>query len=305
MTYMANAKQVDIFVGGYTGDDGEPLAGGKVTTYEAGTTSNKTTWVDALKAVASANPVILDGNGRATFYADGNYKFKITDSADVLVDTIDNMFFQIPDSSNKAVDTVTATPTTLTTSNDIVLVNAAGGAKTINLPTAAGNSGKEFVIKKTDSSANNVTIDPNGAETIDGLSTRVLSVQNSAITMVSDGSNWFETRIYYPFGIITLTDQATIATDVSLGHEFRVTLGDNRALGVPTNPIDGQKVVWKIKQDNTGSRTLTLNAIFVLSDSIDDTTLSTAGDDTDFLAAIYDATAVEWRVVGFVKGYAA
>ena len=41
---------------------------------------------------------------------------------------------------------------------------------------------------------------------------------------------------------VTLTDAATIATDASLGNLFRVTLGGNRTLGNPTNPVDGQKV---------------------------------------------------------------
>jgi hypothetical protein len=72
----------------------------------------------------------------------------------------------------------------------VLLCDATSNAITVDLPTAAANT-TTFHIKKTDSSANAVTIDGNGAQTIDGGTTAVLSVQNESITLVSDGSNWF------------------------------------------------------------------------------------------------------------------
>jgi len=68
------------------------LAGGKVYTYEPGTTTDKTTWKDAAKATAHANPIILDAYGRppttGMIFWEGLYDVKVTDSADVEVDTI-------------------------------------------------------------------------------------------------------------------------------------------------------------------------------------------------------------------------
>lgn len=104
----------------------------------------------------------------------------------------------------------------------------------------------------------------------------------------------------------TLTDAATIATDASLGNRFRVTLGGNRTLGAPTNPTDGQQVVWEIIQDGTGSRTLSLDTGtggFVFGTDIASITLTTTASKRDFLTAIYNSTANKWYVVGFVKGY--
>jgi len=101
----------------------------------------------------------------------------------------------------------------------------------------------------------------------------------------------------------TLTDAATIATDASLGNHFRVTLGGNRTLGNPTNGTDGQKVLWEIIQDATGSRTLTLDTNFVLGTDISSTTLTTGANKRDFLGAVYNATAGKWYVIAFVKGY--
>lgn len=79
---------------------------------------------------------------------------------------------------------------TLTTGDDVILANSSGGAFTLTLPTAVGNSGKVFYLKKTDSSFNAVTIDGNGTETIDGSTTKTIATQHEQWTIVSDGSNW-------------------------------------------------------------------------------------------------------------------
>lgn len=69
------------------GLDGKPLAGGKVWTYEAGTTTPKTTYTSKQGNVPNANPVILDQNGKAKIYlGDGSYRFRILDSNNALVD---------------------------------------------------------------------------------------------------------------------------------------------------------------------------------------------------------------------------
>ncbi len=73
----------------------------------------------------------------------------------------------------------------------LILANAAGGNVTVNLPAAAASKGRTLLIKKTDSSANTVTIDPNGAELIDGSSTYSTSIQNLTIMTVCDGTAWY------------------------------------------------------------------------------------------------------------------
>jgi hypothetical protein len=73
----------------------------------------------------------------------------------------------------------------------VILWDTSGGNSILNLVPAASYIRKVFVIKKTDSSANTLTIDPNGSELIEGASTKVLSVANESITVISDGSNWF------------------------------------------------------------------------------------------------------------------
>lgn len=101
----------------------------------------------------------------------------------------------------------------------------------------------------------------------------------------------------------TLTDAATIATNAALSNHFRVTLGGNRTLGNPTNPTDGQKVIWELIQDGTGSRTITLDTAFALGTDLTAIALTATASKRDFLGAIYNATAGKWFVIAFMKGY--
>ena len=103
--------------------------------------------------------------------------------------------------------------------------------------------------------------------------------------------------------IATLGDAAVIRTDASQGNLFRVTLGGNRTLQKPTNPVDGQKVIWEFLQDGTGSRTLTLGAGFKLSATVGAVTLSTGANSGDKLGAIFNSADDLWHIVAFVKGF--
>jgi len=68
-------------------NDGNPLAGGKLYTYVAGTVSTpKATFTDESGATPATNPIILDSAGRATVWINGAYKF-------VLKDALDNTIF--------------------------------------------------------------------------------------------------------------------------------------------------------------------------------------------------------------------
>ena len=76
------------------------------------------------------------------------------------------------------------------TTYDIILNNATSTAITNTLPTAVGITGKIFYIKKVDSSINAVTIATTSSQTIDGITTKVITTQYVTITVVSDGANW-------------------------------------------------------------------------------------------------------------------
>ena len=67
----------------------------------------------------------------------------------------------------------------------------ANGPVTISLSSASNESGNKYTIKKIDADANNVTIDAFSTETIDGVTTKVISTQWDTVQVVCDGSEWF------------------------------------------------------------------------------------------------------------------
>ncbi len=84
----------------------------------------------------------------------------------------------------------TDSPYTVASDDDVILVDTSAGAVTINLGAVASNSGRRLQIKDTGGNAatNNITIDPDGSETIDNQSTYVMDENLFAIDIVCDGS---------------------------------------------------------------------------------------------------------------------
>jgi hypothetical protein len=76
-------------------NDGTVLAGGKLNTYIAGSSTPKTTYTTSAGNIAHSNPIILDSAGRVPsgeiWLTGGAYKFVITTSANVLIATYDNI----------------------------------------------------------------------------------------------------------------------------------------------------------------------------------------------------------------------
>lgn len=91
---------------------------------------------------------------------------------------------------NRAIQSKTGAYT-LTANDSVILADATGGAFTLTLPAVAGTSGTVYDIKRLNSGANNVTIDANGAELVEGATTYVLTAANQSVTIISNGSAWF------------------------------------------------------------------------------------------------------------------
>lgn len=261
-------------------NNGEPLAGGKVYTYEAGTTTPRSTKKDKAGVEDNTNPIILDSAGYCDIWLQtGSYKFVLKDASDATIWTQDNiqslsdilndegalavnnnlsdledvtealtnLGLQNVDNTsdlNKPISTATqaaldakvghstltasrvpvtgsgntisSSPVTstelgylagvtssiqtqlnslggnlsvtsktanytATTSDDVILCDASGGAFTITFYSASGNTGKQIRIKKTDSSFNAVTLSG---------PTSSLNTQGESVVYVSDGTNW-------------------------------------------------------------------------------------------------------------------
>lgn len=77
-------------------DNGDPLSGGKINTYAAGTTTPLATYTSSSGATPNANPIILNAAGRLSgsgeiWLSNVLYKFVVTDANNVLIGTYDNI----------------------------------------------------------------------------------------------------------------------------------------------------------------------------------------------------------------------
>jgi hypothetical protein len=140
---------------------------------------------------------------RVLITSDGNFA---VDSATLFVDATNNevgIGTNVPNSSLQVVGSVSKSVVaktanyTATVSDHTILCDASSGGFTITLPAANTCSGRIYVIKKTNASSgvNSVTIDGNGAETIDGSATISLSCKSSAVIQC-DGTNWHVLSLY-------------------------------------------------------------------------------------------------------------
>jgi hypothetical protein len=87
-------------LGQFFDNNGDPLNGGTVTVYDAGTTTPRAIYTDTALSVAATNPVPLDSAGRPTqgviYTAAGAYKLLLKNSAGSTLRTEDNIDPGIP-----------------------------------------------------------------------------------------------------------------------------------------------------------------------------------------------------------------
>jgi hypothetical protein len=76
------------------------------------------------------------------------------------------------------------------TDANTVFVTTSTSTITITLPTVADNTGRIITIKKVDSGSGKITIDGEGAETIDGATTLDVEAQYGVWSGFCDGSEW-------------------------------------------------------------------------------------------------------------------
>jgi len=153
---------------------GALLNGGKLWSYDPGTTNLRSTWTDAAATVAHTNPIILDSVGEAEVFISGNTKFILTDSADVQIwskDSIIDVVSSITSLSAVAgTDTITATAATP--------------------PSAyAANQRWSFIAAATNTGAVTLNISALGARSITKNGATALAagdIQSGAIILVED-----------------------------------------------------------------------------------------------------------------------
>ena len=119
------------------------------------------------------------------------------------------------------------TSTTLTSNNNgVVLVS---GNTTLTLPDPSNTLGIKYTIKKIDSLSNIVTI----SGIVDGESSPQLTVQNSYITIISNGNAWYKIAEY---AAETTTENQTYIIN-TLGMTFRLIPAGTFVMGSPTDEL--------------------------------------------------------------------
>jgi hypothetical protein len=80
---------------------------------------------------------------------------------------------------------------TVTSEDYIHLVDATNGNVTVTLPAvSSAGSGRLLRFKKTDATTNQVIVDGNASETIDGALTKTLITENQGMMIINDSTEW-------------------------------------------------------------------------------------------------------------------
>ena len=193
-----------------------PLAGGKVYSYAAGTTTPQATYTDYTASTPNTNPVILDANGVAAIWISGSYKFVIEDSAGNIIKTIDN---------------VSSFTTAATGGNDFRESFSGDGSTTA------------FTVSQdlgTDSVSLLVWVDAGGGKGYDILAPTAYTINGTTLTFSSapaSGTN--NIYVYAPFTLLNATTSsataaATSATNAATSATNAATSATNAAASATT-----------------------------------------------------------------------
>ena len=110
--------------------DGAPLSGGLVYSFEPSTTTPKALFTDANGNVALPNPVVLDAAGRTQLWTVGAYRIVVHDSADVPVPGLEYDNLDLGGTSAVAVGGTTVTLVNAIPGFEPLVANAAFPADT-------------------------------------------------------------------------------------------------------------------------------------------------------------------------------
>lgn len=126
---------------------GVPLAGGFLYTYAAGTTTPQATYTDSAASTPNSNPIVLDSRGEANIWlSSSNYKFKLCDSTNTEIWTVDNIA-----APSTALSPVFSSNVTISadTSGPALLVTQIGAGAAIRVQDSADPDASPFVVDTT------------------------------------------------------------------------------------------------------------------------------------------------------------
>ena len=230
--------------------NGNPLAGGKLYSYAAGTTTPLATYTDAGGGTPNSNPVVLDARGEANvWFGTSQYKLKLTDADDVEIYTVDNL--------NGADAATLAVLAASSGSSLIGYINSGTGAvaRTVQARLRDYISVKDFGAVG-DGSTNDVTAIQ---AAIDAAAARPSSGSISGLGGISGAT------VYFPSGVYRINSGITIPDGVKLlGSGERATVINYYGSGsAVANPTPGSRIgkigIMEMTIANKGSGTIGLD----------------------------------------------
>ena len=212
--------------------DGRPLNAGKLYTYQAGSTTPFATYTDVNGLIANTNPIILGTDGRPPseiWLTDGFfYKFVLTDSSDVTIQTYDNLYGIIgtapsPPTPTPAGVIVLWSGSIGSIPSGWVLCNGSNGTPDLRnrfivgagstyAVDATGGSADAIVVSHTHT-ATSVVTDPGHDHLLSGSSAGIMTIPGSqALAGGSDRSFNTNTLEVATTGITVATTNASAGT---------------------------------------------------------------------------------------------
>ena len=191
--------------------NGNPLVGGKLYSYAAGTTTPLATYADYNGSTTNTNPVILDSRGEADVWLSSSYyKLKLTDSNNVEIWTVDHIggFATMADVT-AAINALTASLAASSGSSMIGFIQAGTGA----VATTAQAKMRETISVKDFGAVGDDTHDD---------TTNIQAAINYANSIGGD--------VYFPAGIYKITNGLTINNSGDTSDTFKASMyGDSSA----------------------------------------------------------------------------
>jgi len=147
------------------------------------------TWITSSKVTVTRGSATLTA-AQLTAYIQGADMDRVDydNDDDAIVDKAESINVANPTSVAAA-----ASPYTVLSTDTFILVDTSAGAVEVDLPAVASSSGRTIVIKDEGGSAatNAITIDPNGAETLDGSATsKTITTNYGYASIFCDGTQW-------------------------------------------------------------------------------------------------------------------
>ncbi len=271
---------------------GAPLAGGLVYTYAAGTTTPLATYTDSGGGTANSNPIVLDSRGEANIWLSATtYKFKLCDSTNTEIWTVDNIASPISSVSpvfggNVVISTTsaqTALRVTQTGSGNVVLFE--DDTNPDSTPFVIDNTGNVGIGTLSPIDALNVA---RGAiQLTDGVGARSkISATVSASTYSAEGARSLSLRT-------NSTDQVTVLSDGKVGLG---TATPAQVLDVVGSARASTSVITPIVSEYTSGGGVTVAGVICKNSQVDPSNrIITAG--TAVTAATGSPTSIDFTSI--------